>query len=118
MTGILRQQAAALGLNYGEYLRQLADCGETTSAITARIGLSNARLHYEWNRYGMKKRKAKDFEFLGVVDSLKGHCEALRLNVAAARMRISYGKRDKAEVLQKMLAEQQMQELREMGVAA
>ena len=120
MTGILRQQAAARGLTYGEYLRQLAECGENIDAIAERVGVTNARLYYEWNRYGMKKRKAKDFEFLGVVDSLKGHCESLDLNINIVRMRVfhSKGTKTNADVLAAMLAEQQKRELREMGVAA
>lgn len=117
MTGILRQQATARGLTYGEYLRQLAECGETIDAIAERVGVRSARLYYEWNRYGMKKRKAKDFEFLGVVDSLKGHCEVLDLNVNIVRLKVSRKQMTPPDALREMLAEQQADELREMGAA-
>jgi len=63
MTGILRQQAAARGLTYGEYLRQLAECGENIDTIAERVGVTNARLYYEWNRYGMKKRRKRTSSF-------------------------------------------------------
>lgn len=114
----LQQQATALGLTYGEYLRQLAECGEAIDVIARRVGVTSSRIYYEWNRYGMKKRRAKDFEFLGVVDSLKGHCEALDLNINVVRMRVFRRQASPADVVAEMLVEQQERELRDLGAAA
>lgn len=117
MAAKMKEQAAALGLTYGEYLRQLAECGDTILEISLRVGVNSSRIYYEWHRYGMKKRRSKDFEFLGVVDSLNGHCEALDLNVNIVRLKVFHKQMSPADALREMLAEQQADELREMGAA-
>lgn len=117
MTGKLQQLARDAGIPYVAFLRQLADSGEPIAVMAARLGLNSSRIYYEWNRCGIRKRRAKDFEFLGVTDSMKGHCDALGLNINCARMMVFRG-RDPAETLAVLLAKQQAKELKQMKVAA
>ena len=69
-----------------QYLTELCSRHTKISTMAIETGLSHQSMMASLVRYGVKRQRAYDFDYDGVVDSFRGHCRRYGINPAPAEM--------------------------------
>ena len=114
MTGKLRIAAQEAGMEYRDFMLKIARSGEKITVLAKQYGLNVSRFYREWNALGIQKIRNKDFVFLGVLDSMDGHCRALGLKAPTIRSAMRNKGLTPVEALTRSLKASQRKALQEL----
>jgi hypothetical protein len=79
MSTKLKTKAKALGMTMPEYLKHLANENPKLVMMGMAAGVRYESIWAALKQYGVTRHRAGSFEFMGVIETFRGHCRRFGL---------------------------------------
>ena len=81
----LKSKAKALGMTMPEYLTHLANENTKLAGMAMSAGVRYESIWAALKQYGVTRHRAGSFEFMGAIETFRGHCRRFGLKYSTVQ---------------------------------